>query len=57
MNIFSCGALARLRVVSQASVYLEQLGVQQQGVGGLGVVVALFVEVAQLVQVPGREQQ
>ena len=35
-------------------VYLEQLGVQQQGEGRLGVVVTLFVEVAQLVQVPGR---
>lgn len=38
-------------------VYLEQLGVQQQSVGSLSVVVALFVEVTQLVQVPGRKQQ
>lgn len=38
-------------------VYLEQFGVQQQSVGSLGVVVALFVEVTQLVQVPGRNQQ
>lgn len=38
-------------------VYLEQFGVQQQSVGSLGVVVALFVEVTQLVQVPGRKQQ
>lgn len=35
--------------------YLEQLGMQQQSVRSLGVVVALFVEVTQLVQVPGRE--
>lgn len=31
---------------------LEQLGVQQQREGGLGVVLAVQVEVAQLVQVP-----
>lgn len=39
-----------------ATVYLQQPGVQQQRVGRLGVVVALFVEVAELVEVPGREQ-
>lgn len=35
------------------SVYLEQLGVQQQSVSCLSVVVALLVEVTELVQVPG----
>lgn len=40
-----------------AAVYLQQPGVQQQRVGRLRVVVALFVEVAELVQVPGREQR
>lgn len=42
-----------LFVVCSVSVYLEQFGVQQQSVGSLSVVVALFVEVTQLVQVPG----
>lgn len=37
-------------------VHLEQLGVQQQSVGSLRVVVALFVEVAQFVQVPSRKK-
>lgn len=39
------------------TVYLQQPGVQQQRVGRLRVVVALFVEVAELVEVPGREQR
>lgn len=38
-------------------VHLEQFGVKQQRVGSLCVVVTLFVEIAQLVQVPGRKQQ
>lgn len=38
-------------------VHLEQFGVKQQRVGSLCVVVTLFVEVAQFVQVPGRKQQ
>lgn len=46
MQLFAAGVV---------SVYLEQLGVKQQSVRGLGVVVTLFVEVTQLVQVPGRK--
>lgn len=37
------------------SVYLEQSGVEQQSVGSLSIVVALFVEVTQLVQVPAKK--
>lgn len=48
---------AHFYIYSSLTVYLEQFGVQQQSVGSLGVVVALFVEVAQLVQVPGRKEQ
>lgn len=40
-----------------ATVYLQQPGVQQQRVGRLRVVVTLFVEVAELVEVPGTEQR
>lgn len=36
-------------------VHLEQFGMKQQSVGSLCVVVTLFVEVAQFVQVPGRK--
>lgn len=46
-----------LFAVDIVSVHLEQFGVQQQSVGSLGVVVAFFVEVTQLVQVPGRKKQ
>lgn len=35
---------------------LEQLCVQQQREGGLGVVLAVQVQVAQLVQVPANQQ-
>lgn len=49
--------LPHLFGVGVESVYLEQSGMQQQSVGGLGVVVTLVVEVTQLVQVPGRKQQ
>lgn len=41
----------------RAAVYLQQPGVQQQRVGRLRVVVAFFVEVAELVEVPGGEQR
>lgn len=36
-------------------VHLEQFGMKQQSVGSLCVVVTLFVEVTQFVQVPGRK--
>lgn len=55
-ELFQC-LLPHLLVVGVVSVYLEQSGMQQQSVGGLGVVVTLIVEVTQLVQVPGRKQQ
>lgn len=35
--------------------YLQKLRMQKQGVGRLRVVVTLFVQVAELVQVPGDE--
>lgn len=44
-------------VVGIESVYLEQFGMEQQSVGSLSVVVTLFVEVTQLVQVSGRKWQ
>lgn len=53
-EIVSC-VFARSSVGGLA--HLEQFGVKQQSVSSLCVVVTLFVEVAQFIQVPGRKQQ